>query len=107
MRKDCYARYGCGHIEVDDTLMNEGESSYCSICKEQRIIVARLIDRESVKAILIFIRKQKAECEEAVSKYDELAVSSHIPQETLQRKQYAIASQIELLQTILDRIGWI
>jgi hypothetical protein len=106
MRKDCYAKYGCGHIEYDDTLMEVGERSTCSQCHAPSIIVARLIDTESVKAIIAFIRKQKAECEEAAAKYDALE-GSHIPQATLQRKQYAVASQIELLQTILDKIGWI
>lgn len=107
MRKDCYAKYGCGHIEYDDTLMEVGERSTCNQCHAPSIIVTRLIDTKSVKAIIAFIRQQKVECEEAANKFDELEVSSHIPQETLQRKQYATASQIELLQTILDKIGWI
>ena len=43
MRKDGYAEYACGHIEEDDTSMNVGQTSYCSACKTQRTIVARLI----------------------------------------------------------------
>ena len=106
MRKDCYAKYGCGHIEYDDTLMDVGERSTCNQCHAPSLIVERLIDKERVKEILAFIRQQKTECEEAAAKYDALEVSN-IPQATLQRKQYAIASQIELLQAILDKIGWI
>lgn len=45
-RKYPYARYVCGHIEEDDTTMNEGETSWCTICKDQRMIEARLVERK-------------------------------------------------------------
>jgi len=107
MRKDCYAKYGCGHIEYDDTLMEVGERSTCNQCHAPSLIVERLIDRERVREIIAFIASQKAECEEAQEKYDNLPGMHHIPLQTLQRKQYAIDAQITLLQTILDRIGWV
>ncbi len=53
--------------------------------------------------IIEIIRKHKTDCEEASSRFNELE-SSHIPRETLQRKQYAIAAQIELLESILREI---
>ncbi len=42
MREDCYAEYACGHIELDETLMDVGETSYCNTCNRPQVIVARL-----------------------------------------------------------------
>lgn len=107
MRKDCYALYGCSHVEYDDTLMEVGERSTCNQCQAPSLIVARLINRERVRDILALIHEQMQECEQAANKYDELEISSNIPRETLQRKQYAISAQRELLQALLDKIGWV
>lgn len=42
-REDKYAEYSCGHIEEDDTSLNEGEKSYCNTCKTPAMIVSRLV----------------------------------------------------------------